>query len=168
MYTSGAWRTGGSGGSPMSEKAHFQRPSTVEAWFNRFIGFLVAMGTGPGYMRVLDVRGRKSGRIISTPVNILDVDGSHYLVAPRGETHWVRNARASGRIALRRGRASQTYRVEELPAEERPEFLRAYLKAYVREVQRYFTVKDGSDLDAFRAVADKHPVFRLHETDEAL
>ena len=63
---------------------------------------------------------------------------------------------------------STSYRIEELPVEERPSVLRAYLKAYVREVQRYFTVKDGAETEAFRAVADAHPVFRLYETSEAL
>jgi deazaflavin-dependent oxidoreductase (nitroreductase family) len=152
----------------MTDEVHFQKPSTVEAWVNRFIGFLVAHGMGPSSMRVLDVRGRKTGRVISTPVNLLEVDGTDYLVAPRGTTHWVRNARASGRVSLRRGRDRHTYRLEELPPDDRPKILQSYLKTYVREVQRYFTVKDGSELDAFRAIADKHPVFRLHETDEAL
>lgn len=152
----------------MTSRASYQKPNPVEAFFNRFIGFLVAHGTGPRYMRVLDVRGRKSGRIISTPVNILEVDGIEYLVAPRGETHWVRNARVSGLVALRRGKNSRTYRVEELPPSERPSILKAYLKAYKKEVQRYFTVEDGSELEAFAKVSDRHPVFRLHPTDASL
>ena len=152
----------------MTDEVHYQRPSAMATWLNRFIGFLVAHGMGPSYMRVLDVRGRKTGRVISTPVNILAVDGVDYLVAPRGVTHWVRNARVSGRVSLRRGRDRHTYRLEELPPEARPSILKAYLTTYAREVQQYFTVKDGSELAAFRAIADKHPVFRLHETDEAL
>ncbi len=146
----------------------FQRPSRIEALFNRLLGKLVALGMGPGYMRVLDVRGRKSGRVLSTPVNLLELNGVQYLVAPRGNTHWVRNARAAGRVRLRRGRRSVSYRVEEIPRQERPDVLREYLKKYAREVQRYFSVENGADRDAFLAVAAEHPVFRLYVTDEVV
>ena len=146
----------------------FQRPSRIEALFNRLLGKLVALGMGPGYMRVLDVRGRKSGRVLSTPVNLLELNGVQYLVAPRGNTHWVRNARAAGRVGLRRGRRSVSYRVEEIPRQERPDVLSEYLKKYAREVQRYFSVEAGADREAFLSVAAQHPVFRLHVTDEAV
>ena len=146
----------------------FQRPSRIEALFNRLIGKLVALGIGPKYMRVLDVRGRKSGHVFSTPVNLLELDGVQYLVAPRGNTHWVRNARAAGQIRLRRGRRSFNYRVEEIPDPDRPDVLKDYLNRYAREVQRYFSVKNGADREAFLAVAAEHPVFRLHFTDETV
>ena len=136
----------------MTEAKAFQRPSRIEALFNRLMGKLVAIGLGPGYMRVLDVRGRKSGRLFSTPVNLLELDGAQYLVAPRGNTQWVRNARAAGRVGLRRGSSSSSYRVEEIPLQESPDVLKAYLSAYVREVQRYFSVEDGADREAFVAV----------------
>jgi hypothetical protein len=45
----------------MTEAKVFRRPSRIEALFNRLMGKLVALGMGPGYMRVLDVRGRKPG-----------------------------------------------------------------------------------------------------------
>ncbi len=153
--------------SMMKVKA-FQRPSRIEAIFNRLLGKLVALGMGPEYMRVLDVRGRKSGRVLSTPVNLLELNGVQYLVAPRGNTHWVRNARVSGRVRLRRGRSSSNYRVEEIPRQERPDVLKEYLKKYAREVQRYFSVEPGADRETFLAIAAEHPVFRLHVTDEAV
>jgi hypothetical protein len=62
----------------------FQKPSAVEAAFNRALGFLVGLGLGPRYMQLLQVRGRKTGRIYSTPVNLLELGGKTYLVAPRG------------------------------------------------------------------------------------
>ena len=152
----------------MTEAKAFQRPSRIEALFNRLMGKLVAIGLGPGYMRVLDVRGRKSGRLFSTPVNLLELDGAQYLVAPRGNTQWVRNARVAGRVGLRRGSSSSSYRVEEIPLQESLDVLKAYLSAYVREVQRYFSVEDGADREAFVAVAAEHPVFKLHATDETV
>jgi len=69
---------------------------------------------------------------------------------------------------LRRGRRSVSYRVEEIPRQERPDVLREYLKKYAREVQRYFSVEAGADREAFLAIAAEHPVFRLHVSDEAV
>ncbi len=152
----------------MTEVPAFQRPGRIEALFNRLMGKLVALGMGPEYMRVLDVRGRKSGRLFSTPINLLELNGVRYLVAPRGDTHWVRNVRVAGRVRLRRGRSSFNYRVEEIPWQERPGVLQEYLKKYARDVQRYFSVEAGADREAFLAIAVEHPVFRLHVTDEAI
>src|ERR1700737_471521 len=83
--------------------AAFRKPSAVEAFFNRALGFLVGLGIGPGYMQLLQVPGGKTGRVYSTPVNLLHVGGKLYLVAPRGRTQWVRNAEAAGEIVLKRG-----------------------------------------------------------------
>ncbi len=152
----------------MTEVEAFQRPSRIETLFNRLLGRLVALGMGPKYMRVLDVRERKSGRLFSTPVNLLELNGVQYLVAPRGNTNWVRNARVAGRVRLRGGRRSFNYRVEEIPSQERPDVLKEYLKKYAREVQRYFSVEAGAEREAFLAIAEEHPVFRLHVTDEAV
>lgn len=45
---------------------------------------------------MLRVRGRKTGEVRETPVNLLTLDGARYLVAPRGVTQWVRNLRVAG------------------------------------------------------------------------
>jgi hypothetical protein len=89
--------------------AEFRAPTGIEAIFNRVFGFLVGLGIGPKYIYLLQVRGRKSGRIFSTPVNLMDVDGKRILVAPRGRTQWVRNAEATGEIALKRGSFRQSF-----------------------------------------------------------
>src|SRR5260370_27002505 len=73
----------------------FRKPNPVEAFFNRAFGYLVGMGIGPDYMHLLQVRGRKTGRTYSSPVNLLEVGGKPFLVAPRGRTQWVRNAERS-------------------------------------------------------------------------
>lgn len=149
----------------MTEKESFQRPSSIEAFFNRVMGKLVAMGMGPGYMRVLEVRGRKSGRLFSTPVNLLELNGVLYLVAPRGNTQWARNARVARRVGLRRGATRVHYQVEEIPSQDRPDILREYLRRYRREVQRYFSVDANAGREAFAAVADRYPVFKLTQVE---
>ena len=61
---------------------------------------LVRIGLVRSHFYVLEVRGRKSGRTISLPVDLLDLDGRRYLVCARGNSNWVRNARAAGEVRL--------------------------------------------------------------------
>ena len=106
------------------QPASFRKPSPLEALFNRAMGALVGLGIGPGYMQLLLVRGRKTGRLYSTPVNLLQVGGKSYLVAPRGTTQWVRNAEATREILLKRGRQERKYRLRPVPDPEKPTLLK--------------------------------------------
>ncbi len=139
----------------------FRKPSAPEALFNRVFGFLVGLGIGPSYMQLLQVRGRKTGRVYSSPVNLLQVGGKLYLVAPRGRTQWVRNAEAAREIVLKRGRERRTYRLRPIPDAEKPAILKLYLESYKSAVQRYFPVPAGSPAAAFRDIASNYPVFEL-------
>jgi len=145
----------------MAATQEFLKPSATEQFFNRAFGFLVEMGIGPSYCYLLQVRGRKSGKLYSTPVNLMEIDGKHLLVAPRGRTQWVRNAEASGEITLKRGSFNQTFRLKEISAPEKLPILKEYLERYHSAVQRYFTVRAGSPAQAFAEVADGYPVFEL-------
>src|SRR5262249_37753508 len=119
------------------------------------------LGVGPAHMWVLEVRGRTSGRLRTTPVDLLADAGRLYLVAPRGATEWVRNAEAAGEVTLRRGRRRVAYRLRALPPAERPAILKAFLDRFRREVQRYFPVTAGSPPEAFAPLAARYPVFEL-------
>jgi len=112
-------------------------------------------------MFLLEVRGRKSGRIYRTPVDLLEVEGKQYLVAPRGRTQWVRNAEAAGEIVLKRGSQRRNYRLRAVAAQDRLPYLKAYLDRFKTEVQRYFPLPAGSPPQAFAAVAENYPVFEL-------
>ncbi|CAN5568070.1 nitroreductase family deazaflavin-dependent oxidoreductase [soil metagenome] len=112
--------------------------------------------------RILEVPGRTSGEIRTTPVNVLTVDGQRYLVAPRGTTQWVRNVRAAGHCNLRVGRRVETVEVHELAAADKTEVVRAYLRRWNWEVSRFFDgVGPDSTDDALVAASPQHPVFRL-------
>jgi F420H(2)-dependent quinone reductase len=131
--------------------------------FNPTVKFLTArLGLSMKGARVLSVQGRKTGEWHSTPVNPLSLAGQRYLVAPRGETQWVRNIRVSrtGRITL--GRKTETVHVEEVADGDKPPILRAYLEAWAWEVSQFFAGvgADASDADLAR-IAPKHPVFRI-------
>jgi deazaflavin-dependent oxidoreductase (nitroreductase family) len=142
--------------------AHYQRPDFfTNNVFNPLIQGAMKLGISMRGSRTLSVRGRKSGQWRSTPVNPLPLDGERYLVAPRGDTQWVRNIRVSGEGVLKLGRKSETIQVEEVPDEAKVPILRAYLKLWASETQKFFGVeKDASD-EALRGIAGEHPVFRV-------
>ncbi len=139
----------------------FRRANPLERAFNGTFGVLVGLGLGPRDYYLLQVRGRTTGRIRSTPVNVIEHAGRRFLVAPRGRTQWVRNAEAGGEIALKRGRHAPRFRLRALAEPERPPVLRAYLDRFRATVQRYFPVPAGSLPEAFAPIADRYPVFEL-------
>ena len=114
-----------------------------------------------GHNYLLEVRGRKTGRLYSTPVNLLEFRGKRYLVAPRGQTQWARNAQASGEISLKKGASRQRFRLRAIPNDEKPEILKAYLDSFTSTVQRYFPIPAGSPVEAFGALAAEYPAFEL-------
>jgi len=143
--------------------SEFQKPSAAEKVFNRIFGFLVGLGLGMKHNYLLEVHGRKSGKIYSTPVNVLDRAGRRYLIAPRGETQWVRNARASLQITLKKGTNRESFSVKVIPDREKPELLKAYLDSFSTTVQRYFPVPAGSAPEAFIPFSSRYPVFELQK-----
>ena len=82
-------------------------------------------------------RGRRSGEPRSVPVNLLELDGERYLVAPRGNTQWVRNARAAGVGELHLGRRTEQVELVEVPVGQRVPVLRVYLTRWGWEVGRF-------------------------------
>ena len=139
----------------------FREPTAVEKVFNRTFGFLVGLGLGPSHIYLLQVRGRKTGKLFSTPVDLLELQGKRYLVAPRGRTQWVRNAEAAGEITLKKGSSHHKFHLRPIPEAEKPQILKAYLDSFKREVQRYFPVPAGSPPEQFAAIAASYPAFEL-------
>ena len=123
---------------------------------------LTALGISVAGSRVLEVRGRRSGRPRRTPVNLLRVDGVRYLVAPRGETQWVRNLRAAGEGHLLLGRRRERFAAQEVAVADREPILRAYLRRWTWEVGKFFSgVRADSPAEDLRRIAPDHPVFRI-------
>src|ERR1700680_323293 len=139
----------------------FREPSSVEKIFNRLFGFLVGLCLGFPYNYLLEVRGRKTGRVYSTPIDLLELNGKKFLVAPRGRAQWVRNAEVAGEIALKKGRNVQKFRLRVLSGAEKLDVLKAYLDRFRREVQTYFPIPAGSPVEQFETIADKYPAFEL-------
>jgi len=136
-------------------------------WFTRHVGnpavaLLTRAGISVWGSRELRVRGRTSGEWRTTPVNLLAYEGVRYLVAPRGVTQWVRNLRVAGEGELRVGRRTERFRATEVPDEQKPPILRAYLKRWKAEVGVFFGGVGGdSSEDELRRISPDHPVFRV-------
>jgi len=144
----------------MTSEREYQPPSSGEKLFNRIFGYVAGLGLGPSFIYLLQVKGRKSGKVYSTAVNILDFNGKQFLVAPRGRTQWVKNAEASGEVTLKRG-TKRTFRLRMLAESEKPEIIKLYLTSYKSAVQRFFPVRPDATLDAFAQIAAGYPAFEL-------
>ena len=146
----------------MSTTRRYLKPTTLDRAFNAVVHLLTTLGISVYGSAVLAVRGRKTGEWRTVPVNVLTMAGERYLVAPRGETEWVRNIRASGTGELRRGSRREVIVVRELADDQKPEVLGAYVRRWWFEVGRFFEgiTRDASLAD-LRRIAPGFPVFRL-------
>lgn len=142
---------------------NYKRPGWITKHvFNPMIAAVTRAGVSVWGSRVLEVRGRRTGEPRRTPVNLLELDGERYLVAPRGHTQWVRNLRASGEGRLWLGRRSEPFTATEIADGDKPPILRAYLKRWRAEVGVFFEgVGPESTDDQLRRIAPDHPVFKL-------
>ena len=141
--------------------AKYQPPSTIEALFNRTFGFLAGLGLAPSFIYLLEVRGRKTGKIYRSPVNLMEIAGKRILVAPRGRTQWVRNAEASNEIVLKRAGFRQTFALKPIADADKPPILKEYLDRYAGAVKKFFPIPPGSPGETFRPIASNYPVFEL-------
>ena len=145
-----------------SPETRYLAPTGMDRLFNSTVATLTRAGISIMGSRVLAVRGRKSGEWRTTPVNLLTVEGTRYLVAPRGQAQWVRNLRAAGQGQLRVGRRTERFTATELADADKPPVLRAYLRRWGWEVGRFF---EGVTADAteeqIRGIAPGFPVFRI-------
>ncbi len=129
---------------------------------NPTVAWLARHGISLLGSRELRIVGRRSGIVRSNVVNVLDLDGRRYLVAPRGTTEWVRNLRAAGEGELRIGRRVEAFAAAELADAAKLPVLRAYLRKWAWEVGQFFegVDKDSSD-EELAAIAPGFPVFEL-------
>lgn len=144
-------------------ETRYIKPQSATNFFNEAVGRLTRLGVSIYGSRVLAVRGRKSGEWRTTPVNPLRLpDGTRYLVAPRGNTQWVRNLRAVGTGELRLGRKVEAFAATEIDDDAKPVILRAYLKHWRWEVGVFFDGVNAKAPEAkLREIAPGYPIFRI-------
>ena len=141
------------------------QPDRNTAIFNTMVAALTRAGISVWGSRVLAVRGRTSGEWRTTPVNLLSFEGERYLVAPRGQTQWVRNLRVADGGELRVGRRAEPFTATELADADKPAVLRAYLKRWKFEIGMFFGGVGPDAPDAtLLEIAPGYPVFRLNRS----
>ncbi len=138
------------------------RVGPAERAVNAMFRMLTRLGMGAPYRHVLTVKGRKTGELHSTPVDVMDLDGDRWLVAPYGEVNWVRNARVAGRVDLARGRRIEHLDAQEVPTVQAVPVIREYIRR-VPVTRPYWECGTEATDAEIAAQATAHPVFRLSE-----
>jgi hypothetical protein len=141
---------------------HYDAPTLVERAGNGLIRWLAEAGISIAGTQALRVRGRKTGKRRGVVINLLTVDGRDYLVSPRGNTQWARNARAAGVVEMGPRWRSREVRLTDVADDAKPELLKRYLDRWYWEVKGHVGgLTPQSTDDEFRATAPSIPVFAL-------
>lgn len=139
-------------------------------WLARVMNRLGAVQYSAGLFSLgrgvtLEVRGRRSGRVVAFPLVLVDHEGGRYLVSMLGqEVNWVHNLRAAnGHAVLRQGNATDVVLVE-VPVSERAPILRRYLQL-APGGRPHFPISQRAALSEFESIADQYPVFRVTQRE---
>lgn len=140
----------------------YEAPNLASRAGNELIRLLAETGISIAGTQALRVRGRKTGKRRGVVINLLTVDGRDYLVSPRGNTQWARNARAAGAVEVGPRWRSRDVRIAEVADDAKPELLKRYLDRWYWEVKGHVGgLTPQSSGDEFRATAPSIPVFEL-------
>jgi hypothetical protein len=142
--------------------SRYDQPNVAERAANELIRWLAEAGVSLAGTRALRVRGRKTGKVRGVVVNLLSVDGREFVVSPRGNTQWARNARAAGAVDMGPRWRSRRVRIAEVADDAKPALLKRYLDRWYWEVKGHVGgLTPQSTDDEMRTVAPSIPVFEL-------
>jgi hypothetical protein len=147
-------------GIPMTMR--YDAPNLAARAGNELIRWLAEAGISVAGTRALRVRGRNTGKLRGVVINLLTVEGRDYVVSPRGDTQWARNARRAGIVEMGPRWRSREVPITELRDDAKPQLLKRYLDRWYWEVKGHVggLTPDSSD-DEIRAAAASIPVFVL-------
>jgi len=138
-----------------------QRPGWIAKILNRMWANVASKNVMDNGLVALEVIGRKSGRVVSFPLVMVNVDGQRYLASMLGDnTQWVRNVRAARGKAVLRSGGHEDVQLEEIPATQRAPILKVYLHA-APGARPHVPVDQDAPLAEFEKIAKEFPVFRL-------
>jgi deazaflavin-dependent oxidoreductase (nitroreductase family) len=149
-----------------SGRTAYRRPPALYRSMQWLGVLLTSLGLVPETVVTLEVRGRRSGRLRRAVVVRATYQNQLYLVALAGESEWVRNVRAAAGQAVIRQRGTRKVRLVEVPADERPPIIQAYLhragwSSPSQEARHYFGLRPNPSLEEIRPLVDRYPVFRI-------
>ncbi|HEX9499733.1 MAG TPA: nitroreductase/quinone reductase family protein [Mycobacterium sp.] len=140
----------------------YDAPNLAARAGNKLIRWLAEAGISIAGTRALRVRGRQTGKLRGVVINLLSVDGRYYVVSPRGNTQWARNARAAGAVEMGPKWRSREVRIAEMADDARPQLLKRYLDRWYWEVKGHVGgLTPQSTDDEMRSAAPSIPVFEL-------
>jgi len=140
----------------------YDEPNLVARATNVVFRWLAEAGISIAGTRALRVRGRKTGQLRGVVVNLMTVDGRDYVVSPRGNTQWVRNARAAGEVQMGPRWRRRTVRISEVADDAKLDLLKRYLDRWYWEVKGHVGgLTPQSTDDQIRAVAPSIPIVEL-------
>lgn len=144
---------------------HYRSESNaIERAFNRSVRWMSDHGISLAGAQSLTVYGRVSGNPQRIPVNPIMIDGREYLVSPRGNTQWARNARANAAAKLGGSRRERAITLTEVhDADVKVAVLADYLRRWGWEVGRFLPdgLTPSSDDATLRTHLDALPVFAV-------
>jgi hypothetical protein len=130
---------------------------------NRASAIVFAAGALPRRAAALEIRGRRSGRTISFPVVITDIEDERYIVSMLGaNVNWVRNLHAAGGLAVLRHGRRESVHLEEVDPSARPPILRRYLQV-APGARPHLPVDRTAPLTEFARIAADYPVFQIQQ-----
>jgi deazaflavin-dependent oxidoreductase (nitroreductase family) len=155
----------------MTNQRDYRRPTRlrIHLW-DPLARFMIRRGLAPGGdsedgsgMRILAVRGRKTGRWYQHPVAVATVDGRRHIVSLWGESQWARNLRAAGEAQLRVGSRIDPIAAHELEGEEeKATILLAICRRYSSFARGYFKVDPKQvTFEQARELATRYPLFTI-------
>lgn len=140
----------------------YDEPNRVAKAANEVFRHLAELGISIAGTRALRVRGRRTGQWHGVVVNVLTVDGRDYLVSPRGNTQWARNARADGAVQVGPRWHRRQVQAVEVADSAKPELVRRYLDRWFWEVKNHIGGLTPESTDAeLRVKTVSIPVFEL-------
>ena len=137
-------------------------PGRGARMFNTVVHRLAEAGISIQGSTAIRVPGRTTGRLRGVVVNLMTLDGRRYLVSPRGNTQWARNARAAGCVEVGPRWRSRTHPLLEVADDAKPELLKRYLDRWFWKVKGHVggLTPESSD-EELRAAAPSIPVFEI-------
>ena len=140
----------------------YDQPNLAARVFNGVVRGLAEIGVSLGGTKALRVRGRTTGKRRAVVINLLTVDGTEYVVSPRGNTHWARNARAAGAVELGPRWRSTPIPIAEVSDDGKPPLLKAYLDRWFWQVKGHVAgLTPQSGEEELGAAAPSIPVFEV-------
>jgi hypothetical protein len=140
----------------------YDRPNATARATNAVIRWLAEAGISLAGSQVLRVRGRTTGITRAVVINLMTVNGVDYVVSPRGNTQWARNARAAGQVSLGPRWRPRTVSLREVPDDAKPPLLQHYLHRWFWEVKGHVGgLTPDSGQEQVRRVAPSIPVFEI-------